>query len=550
MILEVTVTVKAEEENNKKIILQEILKECRKKLSPKDLDFLKKNPLTNDSYLLIKKSIDARHGQIKLHLRYKVFIGQPVDMQINKSDCLPVWKKADENKRVIIIGSGPAGLFAALRLLEDGITPIILERGKKTSERRQDIAKISTKDLVDANSNYCFGEGGAGTFSDGKLYTRSNKRGNINSVLQIFAHFGADSRILTDAHPHIGTDKLPKIINNMRNKIIELGGQVHFNSLFTDLICFDCDGKKIVKGVKYRELTSGQEKEVFADYVILATGHSAPDVYELIAKISPLSLEAKTFAAGVRVEHPREIIDSIQFHGRGDSKLGAAEYRVTCQIDGRGLYSFCMCPGGFVVPSSSGPDEIVVNGMSAAARNSKWSNAAIVVEIRPEDIPLEFYDKAKKMGCPALAGLLFRNYLEKLTKENGDGQAAPAQKLVDFLANKKSTEFPGTSYTPGLYSSNLNDWLPEHIRSRLHKGFVEIDKSMKGFICPQALMIASETRTSTPVRICRDKESLQCTGLCNLYPSGEGAGYSGGIVSSAMDGINISSKIAEKFINF
>ena len=289
MILEVTVTVKTEEENNKKIILQEILKECRKKLSPKDLDFLRKNPLTNDSYLLIKKSIDARHGQIKLHLRYKVFIGQPVDMQINKSDCLPVWKKADENKRVIIIGSGPAGLFAALRLLEDGITPIILERGKKTSERRQDIAKISTKDLVDANSNYCFGEGGAGTFSDGKLYTRSNKRGNINSVLQIFTHFGADSRILTDAHPHIGTDKLPKIINNMRNKIIELGGQVHFNSLFTDLICSDCDGKKIVKGVKYRELTSGQEKEVFADYVILATGHSAADVYELIAKISPLS---------------------------------------------------------------------------------------------------------------------------------------------------------------------------------------------------------------------------------------------------------------------
>jgi len=542
MIQELSITVKPDQEKNQGIIKSLVVKELKNKLSPSVYNSVRSD-IQNGSFTLVfvKKSIDARHGQVKLHLRYKVYIGETPDESVNKTDELPQWKKAAGDKKVIIVGSGPAGLFGALKLLEKGIKPIVIERGKITSERRQDIAKISTQDLVNSDSNYCFGEGGAGTFSDGKLYTRSNKRGNINSVLQIFVHFGADEKILTDAHPHIGTDKLPKIINNMRDKIIELGGEFLFNTKVTDLVVEN----KNVKGVVVQDLATGEKKEVFADSVLLATGHSAPDIYMMMAKTSPESLEAKTFAVGVRVEHPRSVIDAIQYHGKAGNNLGAAEYRVTTQIEGRGVYSFCMCPGGFVVPSSSGPDEIVVNGMSAAARNSKWSNAAIVVEIRPEDIPQEFVDEAKKMGCGAIAGLLFRTDLEKLTKENGNGQAAPAQLLMDFVNNKKSVELPATSYTPGLVSSNLNTWLPEHISGRLAEGFKEINKNMHGFMCKEALMIASETRTSTPVRIARDADSLMCVGLTNLYPCGEGAGYSGGIVSSAMDGIKCCQKILE-----
>jgi len=542
MIQEITITVKPDQEKNQGTIKSLVIKELKNKLSPGEYNSVKNDiQYGNVNLVFIKKSIDARHGQVKLHLRYKVFIGENPDAAVNKTDALPEWKKADGSKKVIIVGSGPAGLFGALKLLEKGIQPIIIERGKITSERRQDIAKISTKDLVNADSNYCFGEGGAGTFSDGKLYTRSNKRGNINSVLQIFVHFGADEKILTDAHPHIGTDKLPKIINNMRQKIIDLGGNFLFNTRMTNLV----EENGIVKGVEIENIETGEKRELLADSVLLATGHSAPDVYMMIAKKWPESLEAKTFAAGVRVEHPREIIDAIQYHGKAGNNLGAAEYRVTAQVEGRGVYSFCMCPGGFVVPSSSGPDEIVVNGMSAAARNSKWSNAAIVVEIRPEDIPEEFVSEAKKMGCPAIAGLLFRTDLEKLTKLNGEGQAAPAQKMVDFLDNKISSELPVSSYSAGLVSSNLNKWMPEHIAGRLTEGFREINKNMKGFICKEALMIASETRTSTPVRIVRDTENLMCKGLKNMYPCGEGAGYSGGIVSSAMDGIKCCEKICE-----
>jgi uncharacterized FAD-dependent dehydrogenase len=336
------------------------------------------------------------------------------------------------------VGSGPAGLFGALKLLEYGIKPIIIERGPETSQRRKDIALISTKDFVNEDSNYCFGEGGAGTFSDGKLYTRSNKRGNIQNILEIFAHFGADKKITTDAHPHIGTEKLPGVINNMRNKIIELGGEFYFNSRVCDFLMQENNGKKVVCGVVYKNLLTNEEKPLNANAVVFATGHSANDIYFLIAKYSPLALEAKTFAAGVRVEHPRSLIDAIQYHGQVKKELGAAEYRVTTQVEDRGVYSFCMCPGGFVVPSSSNNDEIVVNGMSASARNSKWSNAAIVVEIRPEDIPQEFVEKAEKLGSKDLAGLLFRNKIEKDAKLNGNGQAAPAQRVTDFIENKKS----------------------------------------------------------------------------------------------------------------
>ncbi|WP_022933354.1 NAD(P)/FAD-dependent oxidoreductase [Treponema bryantii] len=536
MIKEITITVEARDEKNSALRDNLIRKE------------LKKNHIKDSQFetVFVKKSIDARHGQLKLHLRYKVYIGEKPD---SAGEWNPLWKScagAGPERTVIIVGAGPAGLFGALKLLESGIKPVIIERGTQTSQRRKDIALISTRGQVNGDSNYCFGEGGAGTFSDGKLYTRSNKRGDIGSILRIFNYFGADEKILTDAHPHIGTDRLPQVINAMRDKIIELGGEFHFNERVTALVTESKDGKLCVKGVETQNVESGEKGCFYGKAVLLATGHSATDIYKMLAKLAPDSLEAKTFAAGVRVEHPRSLIDSIQYHGRGaEAGLGAAEYRVTTQVDGRGVYSFCMCPGGFVVPSSSGPDEIVVNGMSAAARNSKWSNAAIVVEIRPEDIPESFKAAAEKAGCPQLAGLFFRREIEKLAFENGNGQAAPAQRLTDFLAGRKSADLPASSYTPGLVSSELGSWLPSHISERLKKGFKQIDQSMHGFISDEALMIAPETRTSTPVRILRDKETYECNAIGGLYPAGEGSGYSGGIVSSAMDGENACARIAE-----
>ena len=531
MQIQISITVLPDEEKNENIINSKIKAELKKTVKKQDLE-------KGFETVFIKKSIDARHGQLKLHLRYNVFIGEKAGAA-SAGEALPVWKKADGKKSVIIVGSGPAGLFGALTLLEHGIKPVIIERGSETSQRKQDIAKISTKGDVNPDSNYCFGEGGAGTFSDGKLYTRSNKRGNIGRALLIFNHFGADKKILTDAHPHIGTNRLPQVINNMRAKILELGGEFHFDTKVTDLIIEN--GK--VKGVSTENTKTSEKADFSGDAVVLATGHSASDIYGIIAKHAPSALEAKTFAVGVRVEHPRILIDAIQYHGKLDSNLGAAEYRVTTQVDERGVYSFCMCPGGFVVPSASAPGEIVVNGMSAAERNSKWSNAAIVTEIRPEDIPERFVKEAEKNGCRALAGLYFRSELEKLAFKNGKGQAAPAQRLSDFLDNKLSEDLPPSSYTAGLVSSNLNTWLPAFISKRLAQGFRQINKNMKGFICPDALMIAVETRTSTPVRILRDKESFECTALKNLYPCGEGSGYSGGIVSSAMDGENACAKI-------
>lgn len=538
MVKEITVTVETQDEKNSSLIDNLIRKELKKnRINIPDGKFEK---------VFVKKSIDARHGQLKLHLRYKVYIGEkPQDA----GEWKPCWKfcgGAGAERTVIIVGAGPAGLFGALKLLESGIKPVIVERGVQTSQRRKDIALISTKGVVNGDSNYCFGEGGAGTFSDGKLYTRSNKRGDISTILRIFNYFGADKKILTDAHPHIGTDKLPQVINAMRDKIIELGGEFHFGQRVTSLITEkDTDTLK-VKGVETEDVLTGEKHNFAGAAVLLATGHSATDIYTMLARLAPLALEAKTFAVGVRVEHPRELIDSIQYHGKKDTgELGAAEYRVTTQVEERGVYSFCMCPGGFVVPSSSGPEEIVVNGMSAAARNSKWSNAAIVVEVRPEDIPSSFVEQAKKDGCAELAGLYFRQNLEHLTFVNGNAQAAPAQRLTDFLAGRKSADLPASSYTPGLVSSDLGSWLPPFIAERLKKGFVQIDRSMHGFICDKALMIASETRTSTPVRIRRDKEGFECTQLKGLYPAGEGSGYSGGIVSSAMDGENACGHIAE-----
>ena len=530
MITDVSITVKSEEEKNEKLI-QKKLKEA----------LAQKQCSTADSvqFVFEKKSVDARHGRVRIFLRYKAYIDE---VPLHNDECaLPAWKDVhNAQEQILIVGAGPAGLFGALTLLEHGIRPIIVERGRPTSERKRDIAAISTQGIVDEDSNYCFGEGGAGTFSDGKLYTRSTKRGDVGLVYRLFVHFGADEAILTDAHPHIGTDRLPKIINNIRNFIVQKGGIILFNTRCTDFL-YNAAANK-VQGIIALDTQTHTQTTLTGSAVMLATGHSATDVYMLLAQKFPTALEAKPFAMGVRVEHPRAVIDAIQYHGA--PMQSAAEYRLTSQQNGRGVYSFCMCPGGFVVPSASGSAEIVVNGMSAAKRNSRWSNAAIVVETRTEDIPQKFVQMAQDVGCNALAGLFYRTYIEQLTKEHGCKQAAPAQRLEDFLAKQHSVSLPESSYTPGLVSSRLDDWLPPAISARLASGFIEFNKTMRGFISSNAVLIASETRTSTPVRIMRNRQTLECSAVQGLYPAGEGSGYSGGIVSSAIDGMNVCKQIA------
>lgn len=535
MTCELSITLMPHDENNQAVINSKIQQQ---------LD--EKKIRTNGQKItpvFIKKSIDARHSQVKLIMRYKVYIGEEPE---NFENLALNWHKADGKHSVIIVGCGPAGLYAAFKLFEAGIKPIIIERGNSTVARSGDISNLTHAGLLNENSNFCFGSGGAGTFSDGKLYTRSNKRGDIYKIYRIFVEFGANPNILTDAHPHIGTDKLPGIVDRMEKKIVELGGEILFNTLCTDLITEkNADGELKATGIKIRNLVNDKESKLYADSIILATGHSATGVYKMIAKTAPSALEAKTFAVGVRVEHPRNIIDTIQFHGQ--KMPSAAEYRLTTQIKERGVYSFCMCPGGYVVPCATAANQIVVNGMSSSGRNSQWSNAAIVVERRPEDIPQEFVEQAEKEGCPALAGLLWRSWLENLTFKNGKGQFAPAQRLTDFLNCKESKVLPQTSYKPGVVSSRLDLWLPEDVSTRLKAGFKDFNNSMKGFVCDEALLIASETRTSTPVRILRDKQTLECVAIKNLYPSGEGSGYSGGIGSSAMDGERVAASIISSF---
>jgi len=519
----ISITVLPGEEGNETLIRQ------------KAAETLSVKPAVITALVFRKKSIDARKGRVKIHLAYTAYIGeQPPDAdQVAGGAFKPAWKQADPARRVIIVGSGPAGLFAALRLLEDGITPIILERGSPTAQRKIDIASITREQKITPDSNYCFGEGGAGTFSDGKLYSRSNKRGDIGRILAIFHYHGADAEILTDSHPHIGTDKLPSIINAMRETICRFGGEFRFNTCCTNLTV----EKGRVTGV---EAVCGETTETIkADRVILASGHSAHDIYFMLAELSssgastgiPL-LEAKPFAMGVRVEHPRDLIDRIQYHGKErSSDLPAATYRLSAQVEERGVYSFCMCPGGLIVPSATSDDEIVVNGMSPSSRNTRWSNAAIVVETKPEDIPAEFLD-----GPRELAGLRFQSWLEHEAKKEGKGQAAPAQRLEDFIDGKKSNTLPDCSYSPGVVPSRLDLWLPAQIADRLREGFVEFNKFMKGFICQEAILVGVETRTSSPVRILRDPVTLESPGIAGLYPVGEGSGYAGGIVSSAMDG--------------
>jgi uncharacterized FAD-dependent dehydrogenase len=468
---------------------------------------------------ILRKSIDARKPQIFFNYKVRVFIKEPVAETPTYSFDYKDVSKAEE---IHIIGFGPAGMYAALRCLELGYKPVILERGKKVSERRRDLRAINQLHIVNEDSNYCFGEGGAGTFSDGKLYTRSLKRGDVRRIFENLVFHGASEQILIDAHPHIGTNKLPKIIKNIRETILKHGGEIHFESRVVDFVI----NKNKLQAIR---LQNGTEMTV--NKLILATGHSARDIYYLLDDKKVL-LEAKSFAMGVRVEHPQQIIDSIQYHcsTERDILLPAASYSLVQQVRERGVYSFCMCPGGFIVPAATAPGEIVVNGMSPSKRNSPFANSGMVVEINVhKDIP-----KYEKFGT--LKGLEFQKDLEKLAfNAGGKTQSAPAQRLTDFVEGHLSTDLNKTSYQPGLKSAPLHSLLPKIIGGRLRKGFKEFGKKMHGFYTAEANVIGVESRTSSPVKIPRT-ESLEHPQIKGLYPCGEGAGYAGGIVSAAMDG--------------
>ena len=474
---------------------------------------------------ILKRSIDARQRQIFVNLKVRTYVNEmPTDDVYQYTE----YPNVEGKPQVIVVGAGPGGLFAALRLIELGYRPIVLERGKNVHDRKKDLANISRTQQVDSESNYCFGEGGAGAYSDGKLYTRSKKRGNIEKILNVFCQHGASTAILADAHPHIGTDRLPKVIEAMRNTIINCGGEVHFQTKMTQLIL---QGDTIVGCIADKE---------YRGPVILATGHSARDVYRYLAE-AKIEIEAKGIAVGVRLEHPSQLIDQIQYHnkqGRG-RWLPAAEYSMVTQVDGRGVYSFCMCPGGFVIPAATDKEQIVVNGMSPASRGTAWSNSGMVVEVRPEDLDNVKIEKCNnvKNDADALRVMRFQEQLEKMCWQQGNmKQTAPAQRMVDFVNGKLSYDLPKSSYAPGLISSPLHFWMPKMISHRLQQGFKAFGKSAHGFLTNEAVMIAVETRTSSPVRIIRDKETLQHVRIQGLFPCGEGAGYAGGIVSAGVDG--------------
>ena len=463
---------------------------------------------------ILRRSIDARQRTIFVNLKVRVFINeQPQDDEYQHTD----YPDVSGCPQVIVVGAGPGGLFAALHLIELGLRPIVLERGKDVRERKKDLAQIAKTQKVDAESNYCFGEGGAGAYSDGKLYTRSKKRGSIEKILNVFCQHGASTNILADAHPHIGTDKLPRVIENMRNTILRCGGEVHFQ---TKMTCLLLEGNRVVG-------CFAADKE-FRGPVILATGHSARDVYRYLAE-SDIELEAKGIAVGVRLEHPSMLIDQIQYHnkqGRG-KYLPAAEYSFVTQVDGRGVYSFCMCPGGFVIPAATDKEQIVVNGMSPSNRGGQWSNSGMVVELRAEDVD----------GDDALRVMHFQEELERNCWQQGNmKQTAPAQRMADFVNKRLSYDLPKSSYAPGLISSPLHFWMPQSISHRLLEGFKAFGRQCHGFLTNEAVMIGVETRTSSPVRIVRDSETLMHVRLEGLFPCGEGAGYAGGIVSAGVDG--------------
>lgn len=515
---------------------------------------------------VLKRSIDARQRTIFVNLKVRAYINEfPQDDQYVHTE----YPDVSSRPRVIVVGEGPGGLFASLRLIELGYRPIVLERGKDVRERKKDLSNITKTQKVDGESNYCFGEGGAGAYSDGKLYTRSKKRGSVDKILNVFCQHGANTNILADAHPHIGTDKLPRVIENMRNTIIKCGGEVHFQTKMIRLI-LESEGKLTapdaaagdrVIGVEAVNLATGAE-ETYRGPVILATGHSARDVYRYLAS-AKIDIEAKGVAVGVRLEHPSQLIDQIQYHnksGRG-KYLPAAEYSFVTQVDGRGVYSFCMCPGGFVIPAATGPEQLVVNGMSPSNRGTAWSNSGMVVETHPEDVAqfvkehqsvIEQQEmKAQENASlftphDSLQMMYFQEIVEKQCWQQGNmKQTAPAQRMADFVNNRLSYDLPKSSYAPGLISSPLHFWMPSFVSKRLQEGFKTFGKNAHGFLTNEATLIAMETRTSSPVRIVRDRETLQHVRIQGLFPCGEGAGYAGGIVSAGVDGERCAEMCAE-----
>ncbi|MFO7368800.1 MAG: FAD-dependent oxidoreductase [Bacteroidales bacterium] len=469
---------------------------------------------------IIRKSVDARGRNIKINMSFQVYLNEePASNLENEYQYLQVGNKPE----IVVVGAGPAGLFAALRLIELGYKPVVIERGKPVHERKSDIDLLESNHILNRESNYCFGEGGAGTFSDGKLYTRSKKRGDISRILEILYIHGADESILYEAHPHIGSDKLPGVITNIRKTIQGAGGVMMFNTRVTDL--------KLVDG-RIDCLVTDKNEKIRSNAYIFATGHSARDVYFMMQSKGIL-LEAKPFAMGVRVEHPQDLINHIQYHGCKDKHLPAAAYNLVEQVNGRGVYSFCMCPGGQIVPSATNESEIVVNGMSLSERNSPFANSGIVVQVMPEDY-------RNYQNLEGLAGLRLQElFEEKAYRQVNNGQRAPAQRLTDFVSNRDSQNLPVNSYLPGTVTSPMHEWMPDFIKRNLQEGFRKFDTKMRGFLTRDAVIVGVESRTSSPVRIPRDPESGSHTRISNLFTAGEGAGYAGGIVSSAVDGENM-----------
>lgn len=480
--------------------------------------------------VIVRHSIDARNARIRINLTLDIYIDEKPE-RISKPHF--EYPFVGNKNPVVIVGAGPAGLFAALHLIELGFRPIILERGKQVSERKKDISAIHNEHLVNPDSNYGYGEGGAGTFSDGKLYTRSKKRGDVGKILEVLNFHGAQDEILIEAHPHIGTNVLPKVIGSIRETIERAGGEYHFNSRVADLILEN----DRIKGVV---LQNGDRVEGIA--VVLATGHSARDIYYLLRK-NKIVLEAKTFALGVRIEHPQEMIDKIQYHGTSRGQyLPPAAYAMVEQVGNCGVYSFCMCPGGVIVPAATSPGELVVNGMSPSHRGGKFANAGMVTEIRAEDIPKEF----QKSGL--FAGLEFQQSVERSCfRAAGESQLAPAQRLADFVNNRRTTSLPESSYRPGIISSNMGEWLPDFVTSRLREGLIKMGRKSHGYLTNEAIVLGAESRTSSPLRIPRSNETLEHLQIKGLFPCGEGSGYAGGIVSSAVDGERVAEMIGRLY---